>query len=160
MLRRFRMLAFAVVCLTIAPSRGIGAQSAESLLEFTRTLTPEQIRAAGLDKLTQSELDVLNRAARSYALALASLAVAAPADRAVPGAAGGEVIESRIEGDFWGWEGQTIFKLANGQIWQQAAYGYRNHFIHSPQVLIYRAGSEYKMRVDGVDGEIAVRRLK
>ena len=159
-MRTSRMLALAVASLIVAPMRNVGAQSAESALEFTRTLTPEQLRAAGLDKLTQSELDVLNRAARNYALGLASLAAAAPADRGAPATTPAEVIESRIDGDFTGWEGQTIFKLVNGQIWQQAAYGSRNHFIHSPQVLIYRSGNDYKMRVDGVDGELTVRRLK
>jgi hypothetical protein len=160
MMRISGRLAFAVICLITAATRDIGAQSAESVLEFTRTLTPEQIRAAGLDKLTQSELDVLNRAAKNYALAIASLAAATPSDRGAPATTPSEVIESRIDGDFTGWEGQTIFKLVNGQIWQQAAYGARNHFIHSPQVMIYRSGSDYRMRVDGVDGEIAVRRLK
>jgi len=26
-------------------------------------------------------------------------------------------IETHIEGDFEGWEGETIYKLSNGQIW-------------------------------------------
>ena len=33
-----------------------------------------------------------------------------------------DVIESQIDGEFEGWEGETIFKLTNGQIWQQAEY--------------------------------------
>ena len=161
MLRILGMLAFAVIWLIIAPVPDVGAQSTESVLDFTRTLTPEQIRAAGLDKLTQSELDALNRAAKNYARSLASLAATTPPDRGAPATTTtAEVIESRIDGDFTGWEGHTIFKLVNGQYWQQAVYGSRNHFIHGPLVLIYRTGNEYRMRVDGVDGEIAVRRLK
>src|SRR6202044_232769 len=31
-------------------------------------------------------------------------------------------IESSISGEFHGWDGETIFKLDNGQIWQQAEY--------------------------------------
>ena len=30
-----------------------------------------------------------------------------------------DVFESKIDGDFEGWEGETIVKLMNGQIWQQ-----------------------------------------
>ena len=71
-----------------------------------------------------------------------------------------DVVESRIDGEFSGWEGDTIFKLQNGQLWQQSSYAYKYRYSYSPEVLIYKSGSVYKMRVDGVDGEIAVRRLK
>ncbi len=33
-----------------------------------------------------------------------------------------EVIECKIDGAFEGWEGETIVKLTNGQIWQQSEY--------------------------------------
>lgn len=71
-----------------------------------------------------------------------------------------EVIESRIDGEFSGWEGETIFKLQNGQLWQQVSYAYKYKYAYSPEVLFYKSGGGYKMRVTGVDGEIAVRRLK
>lgn len=32
------------------------------------------------------------------------------------------VIETQISGGFKGWEGGTIFKMSNGQIWQQSSY--------------------------------------
>lgn len=68
------------------------------------------------------------------------------------------VVDSRIDGEFKGWEGKTVFKLQNGQIWQQASYGYSVTFADSPKVLIYQSGSEFRMKVEGVDEEIAVRR--
>ena len=34
------------------------------------------------------------------------------------------VIESQIDGEFEGWEGETVFVLTNGQIWQQSSYDY------------------------------------
>jgi len=81
-----------------------------------------------------------------------------PSESQSPGTA--DVIESRIDGEFSGWEGETIFKLQNGQVWQQSSYAYKYKYAYSPEVLIYRSGSVYKMRVNGVDGEIAVRRLR
>ena len=33
-------------------------------------------------------------------------------------------IESRIDGQFEGWDGDTLFQLSNGQIWQQTQYAY------------------------------------
>lgn len=76
-----------------------------------------------------------------------------------PAGATPDVIESRIDGEFSGWEGETIFRLRNGQVWQQSSYAYKYHYAYSPGVLIYRSGSVYKMCVNGVDGEITVRRL-
>lgn len=67
-------------------------------------------------------------------------------------------IESRIDGEFKGWAGDTTFKLQNGQIWQQAAYGYSVTFADSPRVSIYQSGSEFRMKVEGVDQEIVVKR--
>src|SRR6185503_5314110 len=61
-------------------------------------------------------------------------------------------IESRIDGTFEGWTGQTIVKLQNGQIWQQASYSYRYHYAYGPRALLYKAGSSYKMLVENVRG--------
>jgi hypothetical protein len=71
-----------------------------------------------------------------------------------------EVIESSIDGDFEGFEGETIIKLMNGQIWQQTEYYYHYHYAFMPKVLIYKSGSGYKMKVDGVDKAVGVIKLK
>lgn len=70
------------------------------------------------------------------------------------------VIESRIDGEFTGWEGETIFRLQNGQIWQQSSYAYTYHYAYRPEVLIYRSGTGFKMKVDGVERAINVERLR
>lgn len=67
-------------------------------------------------------------------------------------------IDSRIDGEFSGWEGETVFKLQNGQIWQQAVPGHKYNYVYSPKVSIYQSGSEFRMRVEGIDEEIAVHR--
>jgi hypothetical protein len=70
------------------------------------------------------------------------------------------VIESQIDGDFDGWEGETIIKLTNGQIWQQSEYFYFYHYAFMPKVLIFRSGYGFKMKVDGVDKPVGVTRLR
>ena len=65
-----------------------------------------------------------------------------------------------IDGEFEGWEGETVFELCNGQVWQQASYDYTYHYAYRPDVLIYWAGSGYQMRVEGVDETIEVIRLQ
>ncbi len=70
------------------------------------------------------------------------------------------VIETKMDGEFEGWDGETVFKLANGQIWQQASYDYTYHYAYRPDVLIYKSGAVWKMRVEGVDDTISVIRLR
>jgi len=70
------------------------------------------------------------------------------------------VIEGRIDGDFEGWEGETIVKLMNGDIWQQTEYYYYYHYAYSTKVTIIKSGSSYKMKVDGVEKTVAVIKLK
>ena len=79
-----------------------------------------------------------------------------------PGAttATSDIVESKIDGEFEGWDGETIFKLRNGQIWQQVAYAYTYHYAYSPDILIYKSGSVYKMKVEGVDKAIVVERVR
>jgi hypothetical protein len=70
------------------------------------------------------------------------------------------LIETQIAGDFSGWEGETIFKLANGQIWQQTQYAYTYHYAYRPKVVIFKSGGGYQMQVEGVDSKVGVTRLK
>jgi hypothetical protein len=70
------------------------------------------------------------------------------------------IIEGQIEGDFEGWEGETIVKLTNGQIWQQSEYYYYYRYAFMPKVLIFKSGSAYKMKVEGIERPVGVMRLK
>ena len=70
------------------------------------------------------------------------------------------VIESTIDGEFEGWEGETIVKLENGQIWQQVEYHYHYHYAYRPKVLIYHSDGTYKMKVEGVNNAVGVAKLK
>ncbi|NRF93863.1 hypothetical protein HQN89_23270 [Paenibacillus frigoriresistens] len=56
--------------------------------------------------------------------------VITPAPKLPPTASATEssVIESRIDGDFEGYDQGKIYKLMNGQIWKQTSYNYHYHF--------------------------------
>ncbi|MDP0492513.1 MAG: hypothetical protein Q7Q71_15815 [Verrucomicrobiota bacterium JB023] len=71
------------------------------------------------------------------------------------------VIETRINGDFEGWDGDTIFQLENGQIWKQSEFDFTFHYRYRPKVLIYKSKyGGYKMKVEGVNKSIGVRQLR
>jgi len=75
-------------------------------------------------------------------------------------AVGTGVVETQVDGEFNGWEGETIVKLMNGQIWQQTEYHYEYHYAYMPSVLVYPSGGGYKMKVDGTDQPVGVQRLR
>ena len=85
-----------------------------------------------------------------------------PAQPAANGAvpAAGDKIESQIDGDFEGWEGETVFKLTNGQIWQQTEFHFHYHCAFMPKVIILKTATGHKMIVDGVSKAIGVTQLK
>ena len=74
-----------------------------------------------------------------------------------------EVIETHIDGTFTGWTGDNVWKMTNGQIWQQARYAYHYHYAYRPQVLIYYSSitGGWKMKIDGDDDEgLEVKRIR
>lgn len=70
-------------------------------------------------------------------------------------------IESRIAGPFTGWTGDTVFKLENGQVWQQAATGYYTDVnLDHPQVVIKKLSFGYLLTMPGHGQTVFVRRIK
>jgi hypothetical protein len=74
-------------------------------------------------------------------------------------------IEARLLGEFNGWDGNTVFRLDNGQVWQQT----RNYIadytprepIPQPHVTIERGMlGTYNLQVEGVKRIVQVKRIK
>jgi len=70
------------------------------------------------------------------------------------------LIESKIDNDFEGYDFGNIYKLRNGQIWQQTGARYRYRYKYAPDVIIFRRGGSYQMQVEGMDDSVTVERLK
>ena len=68
---------------------------------------------------------------------------------------------TRLVGPFTGWAGDTVFKLENGQIWQQIDSSYLYSRAESPRVTISRAAfGSYLLQVEGIGRTVRVRRLE
>ena len=92
---------------------------------------PERRAAAGLDKLTAAELAELESLIVELRAESPAASAAAPTKgpawlkalitlrevEAKPAVA--EALESELVGEFTGWTGRTVFRLRNGQVWQQ-----------------------------------------
>lgn len=76
--------------------------------------------------------------------------------RASPSSSQTSFIESQIDGDFNGWEGDTIYKLMNGQVWQQSSYTYSYSYSFMPRVMIYQKFGVFFMKVDGSNESVQV----
>ena len=67
--------------------------------------------------------------------------------------------DSRIAGEFNGFNGDAVFELTNGSKWQQAKYKYKYKYKHRPKAKIWKDGSRYYIEVDCMREMIQVRRV-
>jgi hypothetical protein len=81
-------------------------------------------------------------------------------EMAKAGPATSSIIESKVDGEFEGWDGDTVVKLINGQIWHQTDYHISVTIKIMPDVLIYRSGGQWKMKVEGTRKAVTVERLR
>lgn len=70
-----------------------------------------------------------------------------------------DVIESSVAREFNGWNGDTIVRWDNGQIWEQIQYKYAYTYKYRPKVIVYRSGNALHMQIEGMD-PMVVQRLK
>ncbi len=69
-------------------------------------------------------------------------------------------ITSRIIGEFGGWNGETVFELENGQVWQQSSNGLLIVRLTNQRVTIKNARFSYKLSVEGYNASVSVRKIK
>jgi hypothetical protein len=165
MMKMIKLLTLIVIIFLTGVIYGNTLSFGDLNLKMLEVMTPSEYLNSGLKKLTPVELKNLDKWLNRYTNKIIDVVTkeeprSITKSHAVPSTKSDGVIESKIEGDFEGWEGETIFKLDNGQIWQQSSYAYTYHYAYRPDVIIYKVGSVYKMKVEGVDSTIYVRRLK
>jgi hypothetical protein len=64
-------------------------------------------------------------------------------------------MRSKVEGEWYGWDGDTIVRLANGTVWRQTQYFYRYQYKYRPDVIL----DGNLMLVAGMPKAIRVRRI-
>ena len=157
--------------------------AADGFSSVEEQMSGREFSAAGLDKLSQSELDALNTWIRSRSLATldppssGAAPIVAETEEDKPEAKpvdddddkGGKkgrkertTITSNLDGEFSGWDGQTTFELKNGQVWVQADKDkFYTKEISNPAVTIEPAmfGS-WRLQVEGFDEECKVKRIQ
>jgi len=169
-----KKLLLAAVLLIMLSCPVLAAPAFSSLEE---QMTGKDFTATGLHKLTPEELAALNNWIR--ARSLATLETATPptgtgtADDAPPADSRGfnvkksgksdrTAITSRVMGTFTGWDGNTLFKLENGMIWEQDD---KDKFyvkpVENPVVTIKpHMFNTWRLSIEGHASECKVRRVQ
>lgn len=73
--------------------------------------------------------------------------------------AGTEIMFSNVSGSWEGWNGDTIVRLMNGQIWEQVGLGLSLSLGLGNEVFVYQKNGMHYMAVEDEDQAVAVRRL-
>jgi hypothetical protein len=150
-----------LACAAILSINALGVSAAEDDFPgFKKLMTVAEFEATGLDKLSGTELEALNKWLIRYTAGDAQILQGS--SEAVREAKKSYSVESRITGEFSGWTGKTIFRLENGQVWQQrlsGRYPYRGPA--NPKVLISRNFlGFFKMTLVDIDKSIGVSQLE
>jgi hypothetical protein len=128
-------------------------------------MTPDEFKAAGLDKLSEDELQHLDAWMQGYrqttektasekAEKKASEEVKKVTEQANARTARIKLdtLVSRVDGTFEGLKGRTLIKLEDGTVWKQANVEdrYRTQVTDHPAAVVMHGTFGYKMRVEGM----------
>jgi hypothetical protein len=126
------------------------------------SMTAEQFKAAGLDKLSPEELKTLNASLRGSTKEAEKKAVEKATVEITKKAAAEshtkmDEILSRVDGEFAGVTGRSIIKLEDGTKWKQVNGDerYKARVTYHPPVKVWHSAFGYRMRVVGT-GEFYV----
>jgi hypothetical protein len=140
---------------------GLPARAADAP-DVRELMTPEEFGAAGLERLSPQEIEALNRWLVRYTANEAPVQRrASPAVREAMAEVDAVEIRTRIAGDFSGWNGKTVFRLENGQVWQQRTDGRWTRRLQSPEVVLSKNVLGFWMlRVVDGDRAVGVKRIQ
>jgi len=138
------------------------AQAADAYVPLQQRMSPDEFKAAGLDRLSTDELANLDRWLSGHGKVVTKVVDAGGrpvfyTDKEKVGP-----IMARMQGGFVGFNGQGEFTLDNGQVWKQAdSTRIACLSSNNPKVQIRRSlMGNWMMAVDGCNDTTSVVRIK
>jgi hypothetical protein len=134
-----------------------------SSLRIEKVMTKQELDETGVSGLTKAQRSALDAWLDRYTRRVLDFGARATLEKQTTATIESKcdpAIESTISGETEGWSGETIFKLDNGQIWEQAEYSYNYFYAYRPDVTIYHSQSGCRMKVEDEEETILVRRIK
>ena len=147
----FGLLAFVMLgfCVTLGCIERLHAAPPEMTGNIKEMMSPEEFKAAGLNKLSADELQKLDAWLQGYRQVTEQAAEKKATARASRTKM--DLIVSRIDGQFNGLTGRTIIRLEDGTVWKQANADdrYRSRVTDHPAAAVIHGVFGYKMQVEG-----------
>jgi hypothetical protein len=140
------------VCVSLGCLQPARAAQEKVSDDIQQIMTPEEFKAAGLNKLSPEELAKLNAWLQGYR----QVTVRAAEKKATARAAKVErtkmdLLVSRVDGSFTGLTGRTVIRLEDGTVWKQANADdrYRSKVTDHPAAAVIHGVFGYKMQIEG-----------
>ena len=139
-------------CVTLACVAPAGAAQPETSGSIKEVMSPEEFKAAGLNKLSAEELQKLDAWLQGYRQVTEQAAEKkATAKASAESHAKMDLLVSRVDGTFNGLMGRTVIRLEDGTVWKQANADdrYRAKVTDHPAAAVIHGVFGYKMRIEG-----------
>ncbi len=140
------------LCLMLASVEPARAAPPEMSGSIKEVMSPEEFRAAGLNKLSADELQKLDAWLQGYRQVTEQAAEKkATAKASAESHAKMDLLVSRVDGTFNGLMGRTVIRLEDGTVWKQANADdrYRPKVTDHPAAAVIHGVFGYKMRIEG-----------
>jgi hypothetical protein len=139
-------LGFCVTVACVEPARAAQPEMSGSIKEM---MSPDEFKAAGLNKLSADELQKLDAWLQGYRQVTEQTAEKKATARASRTKM--DLIVSRVDGTFNGLTGRTVIRLEDGTVWKQANADdrYRARVTDHPAAAVMHGVFGYKMRIEG-----------
>ena len=136
-------------CVMLAFVQTAGAAPPEMSGSIKEMMSPEEFKAAGLNKLSADEMQRLDAWLQGYRQVTEQAAEKKATARASRTKM--DLIVSRVDGTFNGLTGRTIIRLEDGTVWKQANADdrYRARVTDHPAAAVIHGVFGYKMRLEG-----------
>lgn len=132
---------------------GVCVAQENSGASIQQMMTPEEFKAAGLDKLSSEELQKLDAWLQGYRQTTEKKASEVAEKKAGERTAKTklDMLVSRVDGSFEGLKGRTVIKLEDGTAWKQANAEdrFRPSVTDHPGAVVSHTVFGYKMRIEG-----------
>jgi hypothetical protein len=138
--------AFSVILVCVRPAVAAPQEMTGNIKEM---MSPEEFRAAGLNKLSPDELQKLDAWLQGYRQITEQKAEKKATARASRTKM--DLIVSRVDGQFNGLTGRTIIRLEDGTVWKQANADdrHRARVTDHPAAAVIHGVFGYKMQIEG-----------
>jgi hypothetical protein len=148
--------------MSVALAFPVASFAADQYVPLQQRMSPEEFKAAGLDKLSPAELQNLDNWLSGHGKVVTKVVDKSGKPVFYPTAEKAGPVQAHVQGAFAGFTGHTQLTLDNGQVWQQAD-GTRVSCMSSqnPKVNIRRSlMGNWMADVDGCNDTAPMARVK